>query len=105
MCQLCSVELRKQSSCYLHLIKNIDDDIAFKVVMFLFVVLCKSSDFALISNPMETFQLCTHDRHQCLGLSLLSMGKVNRGKLEIAIFSIYSRVVLCDTTVDFLADE
>ena len=68
--------------------------------MFLFVVLCKSFDLALISNPMETFQLCTHDRHQWLGLSLLSMGKVTWGKLEIAIFFIHSRVVLCDTTVE-----
>ena len=88
MCQWCSVELRKQSSCYLHLIKNIDDDIEFKVVMLVFVVLCKSSDFAIISNPMEIFQLCTHDRHQCLGLSLLPMGKVTQESLRLPYFLI-----------------
>ena len=35
----------------------------------------------------------------------LANGKSDSGKLEIAIFSNYSRVVLCDTTVDFFVDE
>ena len=35
----------------------------------------------------------------------LANGKSGSGKLEIAIFSNYSRVVHCDTTRDFFVDE
>ena len=105
LCQCCSVELRKQSSCYLHLIKNIDDDIEFKVVMLVFVVLCKSSDFAIISNPMEIFQLCTHDRHQCLGLNLLPIGKVTQESLRFPYFLIILELYFVIQLQIFFVDE
>ena len=105
LCQYLLVKLRKKISRYLHLIKNIDDNISFKVVRFVFVFLCKSFDFAPISNPMEIFQLCTHYRHPCLGLILLPMGKVAQESLRLPYFLIILELYIVIQLQIFFVDE